>query len=195
MSNSIDPNLYGIHRVGPGWQVTLIRQFVPYSRYFGSKRYGDDASALVAAKAWRDKMSVQTPAMSLARFSAIVKRHNTSGCPGVNLKRQRRKEDGSEWVYWHAITPRGVKPARTKCFGVNRYGYEQAYALAVQARDEFLREIEARQLLRYVPHHLQPVESAHLEDLARLEADARNANAGRPRKKPNRDTAPGTSFR
>jgi hypothetical protein len=39
-------------------------------------------------------------------------------------------------------TPQGLKPFRSRSFSVARYGYDGAYELAVQARDELVAEVD-----------------------------------------------------
>jgi hypothetical protein len=76
-------------------------------------------------------------------FSQRVKPNNTSGAPGVYLKRQvvRRGNWTGEYAFWQAQTPQGVKPFRSRSFSVDRYGFDEAFARAVQARAEFVAQL------------------------------------------------------
>ena len=75
-------------------------------------------------------------------FSQRIRLDNTSGCPGVYLMRQvvTRGDWSGEHVFWQARTPQGVRPFRSRSFSVDRYGFDGAYALAVEARAQFVAE-------------------------------------------------------
>jgi len=75
-------------------------------------------------------------------FSQRIRPDNTSGRAGVYLKRQvvTRGDWRGEYAFWQAHTPQGVKPGRSRSFSVDRYGFDGAYALAVQARAQFVTE-------------------------------------------------------
>lgn len=91
-------------------------------------------------------------------FSQRVKVNNTSGCPGVYLKRQtiRRGNWSGEYAFWQAHTPEGVKPFRPRSFSVDRYGYDGAYELAVQARAEFVAEVQGFFGVAPIPKRFRP---------------------------------------
>lgn len=153
--------MYGIRPLtgeSPGWRVTLVRRGEEYLRCFSAARYGSMDSALVAAKAWRDRVAHEARPLTKAEYSQLVRSNNSSGYPGVYLKRQRRRNAAGqevEYLFWQAQTPDGVKPARSKSFSVSRFGFDAAFELAVEARAAFVQELQGY-YLHAVPAHLQP---------------------------------------
>jgi hypothetical protein len=156
--------MYGIRPVAGkdqrhlGWTVMFIRNGESYQKHFANSLHGGPKKALAAAKAWRNKMSRNVPCITKADLATILRRHNTSGYPGVYLMATTRKTDVGQrkcWM-WQARTPEDVKPQRTKSFAIARYGNEQAFAMAVAARQEFVRELGDRQLMRVIPKDLRP---------------------------------------
>jgi len=93
-------------------------------------------------------------------YSRILRPDNTSGCAGVYLKHQiiRRGAWSGEYVHWQAQTPQGLIPFRSRSFSVARYGFDDAYALAVKAREEFVAEVEGYVGLTLIPERFRPAE-------------------------------------
>lgn len=145
-----------------GWKVAFMRLRKAYRKDFSASRYGGLEAALEAAKAWRDEMSLQAPVRTKRKVSAEVRKHNTSGFPGVYLKTFSRKTaEGVRYnKVWLALTPNQIKPPRTKSFSIAIYGYEKALELAVAARREFVRELGNRPLAPRVPKALVPKSEA-----------------------------------
>lgn len=138
------------------WRVALVRHGVVYQRVFTDTRYGGEGAALAAARAWRDEKVLTVRPKSMAEYVSVVRAHNTSGYPGVFLQRHvRTKLNGEQSVTWawEARTPEGMKPARKKSYAFLRYGAERAFELAVQARKQFVDQMEGH-LLPRVPEHL-----------------------------------------
>ena len=109
--SNLPPEMYGIRpimKAPGGWRVCIVRRHIRYCGSFSVARYGDLESALDAAKQWRDAVPQDTCPMLKAEHSSIVRRHHTSGHPGVILKRQcSRRVDGSisEHVFWQVQSP------------------------------------------------------------------------------------------
>jgi hypothetical protein len=76
----------------------------------------------------------------------------------VYFKRQvvRRGDWSGEYVCWQAQTPQGVKPFRSRSFSVDRYGFDGAYELAVQARAEFVAAVEGFIGVTPIPERFRP---------------------------------------
>jgi hypothetical protein len=70
----------------------------------------------------------------------------------------RRGAWSGEYAHWQAQTPQGVKPSRARSFSVDRYGFDAAYELAVQARAEFVAEVEGHVGLTPIPEQFRPAE-------------------------------------
>lgn len=161
------PSMYAIRpRMGKaqrhlGWEVALVRNRKRYQKYFANSRFGGRDSSLAEAKAWRDHVSRSMPCVTRAALSQLIRRHNTSGYPGAYLMASKRKTEKGErkhWM-WQARTPQEVVPARTKSFSISRYGDDEAFALAVAARQEFVEQLGGRQWMHAIPETLRPGES------------------------------------
>jgi len=126
------------------YRVSFTRHGKNVAKLFRVRDYGNAREALKAARAWRDRMARELRPETKQEFPRRVRPDNTSGCPGVYLKRlvMRRGDRTYEYVLWQAQTPQGVKPFRSRSFSVDRYGFDDANALAVKARAEFVAELE-----------------------------------------------------
>lgn len=153
--------MYGIRPLtgaSAGWRVALVRRGEEHLRCFSAARYGSLDSALVAAKAWRDRVACEVRPLTKAEYSQLMRSNNSSGCPGVYLRRQKRRNAAGqevEYLFWQAQTPEGVKPFRSKSFSVVRFGFDAAYELAVEARESFVQGLHGY-YLPAVPDHLRP---------------------------------------
>lgn len=147
--------MYGISRReaggNPHWRVRFSRRGKEYSERFYDHRQGGHDAALLAAQAWRNNMLGRVGAMTKAEFSALRHKNNTSGYAGVFLvTRYCKRRDGSVYEYacWEARTPKGMKPVRCCSFGIEKYGFDEAYIHAVTARMGFLENLEGEHLPR-----------------------------------------------
>jgi len=84
----------------------------------------------------------------------------SQGARSASIKRQivRRGDWSGEYTHWQAQTPQGVKPFRSRSFSVDRYGFDGAYALAVQARAEFVAQVEGYVGVTLIPERFWPPE-------------------------------------
>jgi MOSC domain-containing protein YiiM len=137
-----DPHLIAIRRHRQGWRVTFVRAGVTYDKVFADKDHGGQDSTLIAAQAWRDETMQSVPTLTRRDISQLVKPTNTSGVPGVYYRKVGYLKAGKRVYHhvWQAQTPEGVTPYRSRSFGINRYGHDKAFELAVQARQCFLAE-------------------------------------------------------
>jgi len=143
---------------GVVYRVSFTRSGKTVARLFRAADYGSTRAALKAARAWRDSVTQSLLPETKEAFSQRVKSNNTSGAPGVYLKRQvvRRGDWTGEYAFWQAQTPQGVKPFRSRSFSVDRYGYDEAYACAVQARAEFVALLEGYVGVAPIPERFRP---------------------------------------
>ena len=140
------------------YRVSFTRHGKNVTKLFRARDYRDAVSALKAARTWRDHMSSVLAPETKQEFSQRLRPDNSSGCPGVYLKRQvvRRGDWSGEYSHWQAQTPQGVTPFRSRSFSVDRYGFDGAYELAVQARAEFVAEVEGYVGVTMVPQRFRP---------------------------------------
>jgi hypothetical protein len=125
-----------------GWTVHITRSASDRigRKTFSDSRHGGKASALAAAQAWRDEIERQHPKQTPKQQTARLTVRNTSGKSGVHrITRLRPRVDGSEYVvfFWQAKTPKGVQPFRSRSFSTEKYGEQEAYRLAMEARLAF----------------------------------------------------------
>jgi hypothetical protein len=120
---------------GPRWSVTLSRRRVAYSKAFYDGVYGGIEPALIAARRFRDQILADAEPMLLRERQQIVRRNNTSGVAGVRLVRWNGTP--SAWV----ASINSHAKSETKRFSIRKYGFDQALALATQARAEMLERV------------------------------------------------------
>lgn len=145
---------------GTAYRVSFTRHGKNVSKLFRTRDFDNARAALKAARAWRDSMTQSLLPETKQEFSQRVRPDNTSGCPGVYLRRQlvRRGNWSGEYTHWQAQAPQGVKPFRSCSFSVDRYGFDGAYELAVQARAEFVAEVGGYVGVTPIPERFRPAE-------------------------------------
>lgn len=146
------------------WRVSLIRQGVRHRKSFTDSTYGNAEHALAAARAWRDALFLKFPLEKRATIAQRITAANTSGVTGVSRSTELHK--GTLCHFWTGFSPK-IKgyPRRGKKFSVAKYGEEEAFALAVQARAQFVATLnDARyghhRAARKMMHLLAPDDAA-----------------------------------
>lgn len=119
-----------------GWQVRLQRRGVKYAKYFGDRIYGDSERSLQAARQWRDELISQMNERDLARTCSRSAR-NRSGVIGVS--KVSVITNGSSYEFWQATWSPETGRRRCVKFSIRRYGEQEAFRLAVIAREEGIR--------------------------------------------------------
>jgi hypothetical protein len=130
------------HNTGWRWRVMISRKQIgrTFTKAFSDRTHGGEEAALAAARAWRDDVLRRYPPASKVELAVLVRKHNTSGRPGVFRRTMHKStKDGRRaiHVFWQAQTPLCVTPMRTRSFSVAKFGEDGAYRLAVAAREEF----------------------------------------------------------
>lgn len=140
------------------YRVSFTRHGTNVAQLFRVRDYGNARAALKAARLWRDHMTSELKPETKQEFSQRLRPDNTSGRAGVYLKRQvvRRGDWSAEYLHWQAQTPLGLKPFRSRSFSVDRYGFAEAYELAMQARAEFVAEVEGYVGITPIPERFRP---------------------------------------
>ena len=126
-----------------GWRVSIsrCRGARIFQKFFADHVWGGNVGARVAAQAWRDDILRRYPPMSKAELSEQLRKHNTSGSPGVYRKIMRKTtKNGNVVIHpmWQAQTPLSVVPFQSRSFSVAKFGEEEAYWMAVEARKAFV---------------------------------------------------------
>lgn len=111
----------------------LMRKGVNYQENFTLREYGSWKKAEAAAKKWVAKMKEQLPAPETSRDK--VSKRNQSGVVGVWPSYNYNVRNGKAYHYsrWYARWP-GCPIKSGIGFSVNRFGDDDAFALAVLAR-------------------------------------------------------------
>ncbi len=123
-----------------GWRVCLrIVGVVVERKYFKDADNGGEASALLAAIAWRDKKIKE---LGLTNIQGLKKQPFNRGASGV-FQTRSISGDGTypvviaQWVDHSA----GKNAKRQRSYSVNKYGLERALRLAGKFRKEKLKEL------------------------------------------------------
>lgn len=145
--------------MGVVYRVSLRRAGQTVWQLFRARDHGGARMALKAARQWRDRMAQELEPETKQAFSQRLRPTNTSGHPGVYLRRQVIRRDGNEYEYlhWQARSPAGAKPWRSRSFLVDRYGYDAAYELALEARVELVTSVEGYVGVAPIPKRFWPV--------------------------------------
>ncbi len=114
-----------------GWQVRMQRRGVKYGKFFSDRSYGSREGSLRAAQQWRDALVAELA--SQTRVCTPSPR-NRSGVVGVS-KVSVIGANGNHYFFWQATW--SPEPGRRRCvkFSIQRYGDDEAFQLAVQARE------------------------------------------------------------
>lgn len=113
------------------WKLDIQRSGKVHIHLFDFAEYGGEAQALDAAEKMRNQLVLKMPQAFTYENRQRLMPHNTSGHPGV-YRVQSNNID-----YWRATT-RIHGYNLSKSFRVDRYGDEQAKALALQERERQL---------------------------------------------------------
>lgn len=132
--------MYGLYRIeatadgkGGAWRVRIVRNKTDYGKGFHDSVYGSSEQAFAAACRYRDEIVATVAPATMREMREKLRRNNTSGVPGVFLTTERRT--GAQ--YWVAAAKVGEKKFSRR-FNIKTYGYQRAFNLAKQARQQFL---------------------------------------------------------
>ena len=113
------------------WKLDIQRSGKVHIHLFDFAEYGGEAQALDAAEKMRNQLVLKMPQAFTYENRQRLMPHNTSGHPGVYRVQSNHID------YWRATT-RIHGYNLSKSFRVDRYGDEQAKALALQERERQL---------------------------------------------------------
>jgi hypothetical protein len=121
-----------------GWQVRIQRRGVKYAKFFADRVHGGLIESYRAAISWRDEaLATLDQSDAMARVCQPSPR-NSSGVVGVS-KVSIRASNGVAYIFWQATW--SPSPGKRCCvkFSIRRHGDQEAYRLAVQAREQGIR--------------------------------------------------------
>lgn len=117
-----------------GWQVRLQRRGKRFAKYFADRGHGGRDASFAAAKVWRDELLKTFSDDDRARVCARSTR-NSSGVVGVS-KVTITGPNGTVYYFWQATWSPAPGQRRSIRFSVKKHGDEEAFRLAVQAREK-----------------------------------------------------------
>lgn len=119
-----------------GWEVRLQRKGKRFEKFFADGQYGGRRAALQAAKSFRDSLEQRYQKYTVEELARQPSVRNKSGVVGV--RRTVQVEETEDYVYsyafWIAQWTDGKGKRKTRSFSVDKYGEDEAYQRAVQAR-------------------------------------------------------------
>ena len=124
-------------RVNGGWEVRFQRRGRRIERFFADNAHGGKRGALQAAKKFRDDLESEMRPYTVQELARRPSIRNRSGIVGVRKAKQVdiRGEYEYTYMFWVAQWTDGKGRRKTRSFSIHRYGDDEAYRLAVQARN------------------------------------------------------------
>ena len=125
-----------------GWEVRMQRKGDKHEKFFSDRNHGGKRAALTAAKAFRDELEQAHKKYSVEELAQSPSRRNRSGVVGVRLHLQKDVRGDYEYHYWYWVAQwtDGHGRRKTKSFSCHTYGDEEAFRLAVEAREKGVRQ-------------------------------------------------------
>lgn len=124
-----------IDRVG-SWSVRIKRRGKVWARHFADGLQGPEAS-LARARAWRDKMLKRVPPFTKLKSRFTL---NRTGKIGVAFTTERQR-NGRTFQRYVAGWPGPAGEHRKASFSIAKYGKQEAFRLATEARDKGVAEL------------------------------------------------------
>ena len=137
-------SLTHIRREPGAWSVHVTRHGRVFADYFSDAVWGGRERALVAAERFRDRLLLRIEPDLRVRRRAPRGTRNATGIVGVRL--ERHVVDGRVYGRYVASWPDLDTGSKRRRFLIERYGKEEALALAVEARERGLAQSHARKL-------------------------------------------------
>ena len=121
-----------------GYMVRIMRKGKLHSDYFGDLECGSKRKALIAAKKCRDELEAKLKGFTPKQKAKRERANNTSGVVGVRYAEEtdQRWESQPKYGYWVAQWSPSKGVRKTARFSVEKYGDDEAYRLAVKARNK-----------------------------------------------------------
>jgi hypothetical protein len=140
--------MYGIYRRPWGYEVSIMRRGIRYTKRFSATRHAGMAFALSRAQDWRDAAVKSLPPAARTELARKVRSNNTSGVSGVSC---RLSPDGEprEWI---AKTHVSKGKVLRVAFSVRQWG-DAALLMAIEERANQLSQMHG--LIR--PHPAEAV--------------------------------------
>ncbi len=164
---SIDNDLRNITRIDQppksperagqhGWWVRMQKNGEKFHQFFNDNKYGGKEKTLVAAKSFRDAIKVEyTERLGRKSISPHPKasKRSVSGIVGVNRSSYEYQRWGKTYksAVWQANWPLGNGRQTGTSFSIKKYGEEEAFRLALAAREKGIADSDKQTYLDYYP--------------------------------------------
>ena len=126
-----------------GYQLRFQRRGNVVDKFYSDGSHGGKTKALAAARKHRDELEKKHKPYSRKEIAKIRSEKNTSGVVGVRLAEEKSVSGEWEYTYYFWVAQWSPKPGvrKTKRFSVSKYGDEEAYKMAVAARQKGVRDM------------------------------------------------------
>jgi hypothetical protein len=137
------PGLYreNLGREGNRYRIVITRNKKTTQEYFYFTDGRNEAQARAkAVQRWKE-IRDSLPVITRAAFAQIERRKSRTGIVGV--RRVTDEVKGHPYEFWVAVWSDRRRNVKTRKFSVNKYGEDEAKALALKARRQGLAQMEA----------------------------------------------------
>jgi hypothetical protein len=127
-----------------GYEVRIYRRGQRFNQFFSDSAHGGKKGALEEARTVRDKMEKKLKPYTRRELAEKVTARNTSGHRGVRLRKTIVTKDDKKYVYEHVEASWSPEPGKVvkKSFSVAKLGLQEAWKLAIDARQKAVSKIK-----------------------------------------------------
>ncbi|TWU50936.1 AP2 domain protein [Rubripirellula tenax] len=143
---SANRNITRIEHVSTGgYMIRIMRKGKMHQKYYSDTECGGKRKALTAARTERDKMESKLKGFTAKQIAKKERANNTSGVVGVRYVEETdlRWESQPVYGYWVAQWSPSKGVRKTARFSVEKYGDDEAFRLAVKARNKGVNSMES----------------------------------------------------
>ncbi len=125
--------------------VRVMRRGKMNAGYFSDLVYGSQRKAQTAARKFRDELEAKFKGFTPKQIANKERSNNTSGVVGVRYVEETdpRWESKPVYGYWVAQWSPSAGVRKTARFSVEKYGDDEAYNMAVKARNKGVSAMKA----------------------------------------------------
>lgn len=137
-----------------GWWVRFQKNGKKFQHFFNDTKYGGKESGLIAAQKFRDAVKleyIEKEGTSPLNPSSTPTKRNKSGTVGVHRTSYTYHKRGKPYKaeVWQAHWPTGNGKFANTTFSIKKHGEQEAFNLALKARERGLKESSKNNLITY----------------------------------------------
>ena len=127
-----------------GWEVRIYRRGERFNQFFSDSAHGGKAKALEESRKVRDKMERKMKPFTRRELAGKITARNTSGHRGIRLRKTNIKVGDKTYSYDHVEASWSPEPGKVvkKSFSVAKLGIENAWKLAIEARQKAVTKLK-----------------------------------------------------